>query len=186
MSFSQCPEDEIAKKGASEIFFLRYLLDNFDSVYTDHRVSVGNSYYYPDFIIEEENLTFDIEIDEPYSGNDGKPIHYIDSKYGISLYCIDEERNEWFTSHKWIVIRFAEEQIFKDPQVCVEFIKSFISELKNAEVKSHSDANFLVEKWTKEKAYQYAYQRYRHSYVPKRYQRYMDVEEYNKFELINT
>ena len=46
-------------------------------------------YYYPDFtfICDETRLHIDIEIDEPYSLPDKKPIHYVG---------IDEWQNESF------------------------------------------------------------------------------------------
>lgn len=81
------------KRGASELFFSRYLKSQFDecdleykwNILTDAKVSKGigcNDYYteesayYPDLVFVYGNLFIDIEIDEPYVGDSKKPIHY--------------------------------------------------------------------------------------------------------------
>ncbi|MDW8296830.1 MAG: hypothetical protein RMJ97_08090, partial [Raineya sp.] len=67
----------------------------------------------------KHNLFVDIEIDEPY-GFRGKPIHTIGS---------DEPRNAFFTEKGWIVIRFAEEQVIREPLQCCQFIAQTLCQL---------------------------------------------------------
>src|SRR5690606_25978332 len=92
-------------KGATEDFFLTFLSNNIsENIFTDLTLdysSVQKRFSYkPDFIIEvkELNLFIDIEIDEPYVGSNGSPIHFKKSN--------DNLRNNFFIDNKWIVIRF--------------------------------------------------------------------------------
>ena len=67
------------------------------------------------------NIYIAIEIDEPYSiGSSGAliPIHTVGS---------DTIRNKYFAILGWSVIRFAEEQVAKHPEMCVEVISHFVS-----------------------------------------------------------
>lgn len=77
-----------------------------------------NAYYVPDFIFKNDNLCIDIEIDEPYT-LDFKPIHCLNDKNEI-------ERNDYFNSKNWIVIRFSENQIATQPINCCLLIASVI------------------------------------------------------------
>ncbi|TEB40545.1 hypothetical protein D0809_30065, partial [Flavobacterium circumlabens] len=69
--------------------------------------------YQPDFILyyQKYNLCIDIEIDEPYAMGSKKPIHFDDDK-----------RNKFFLSKGWHIIRFAEEQICRYPDLCCKMI----------------------------------------------------------------
>ena len=80
--------------------------------------------YMPDFVYYDErtNLIIDIEVDEPYSIETGKAIHYFDKKRHV-----DYERDIFFMSHNWIVIRFAEEQVVNNRMGCCKFIAAVIS-----------------------------------------------------------
>ena len=60
------------------------------------------------------NVFIDVEIDEPYSGVDREPIHYIG--------CGDEYRDAKVNSLGWIVIRFSEKQVCTEAINCVAFI----------------------------------------------------------------
>lgn len=83
--------------------------------------------YEPDIaIIEKSNkygIRIDIEIDEPYSGVDKKPIHFID--------CGDEFRDRVFNALGWIVIRFSERQIFRESENCIAFIQHILTLIDN-------------------------------------------------------
>ena len=79
--------------------------------------------YEPDIsIVEIENkygVRIDIEIDEPYDGYENKPIHYIG--------CGDEFRDKNLANHGWIVVRFSEKQIYKEPLKCINYIMYILS-----------------------------------------------------------
>ncbi|MBC7554419.1 MAG: hypothetical protein H7257_10615 [Taibaiella sp.] len=69
------PSTKMVKKGISEDFFYTYLkkISGFN-IYTQY--SYG--YFYPDLIVvdNEMNICINIEIDEPYSYEEKKPIHF--------------------------------------------------------------------------------------------------------------
>lgn len=81
--------------------------------------------YEPDISIIEINnkygIRIDIEIDEPYSGLEKNPIHYIG--------CGDEFRDRVLSNLGWIVIRFSERQIFTESSECINYIKYIISQI---------------------------------------------------------
>lgn len=77
----------------------------------------------PDVIIHVPtlNLWIDVEVDEPWFLNElGKkqPIHYIGK---------DNYRDRQFLDANWVVIRFAEEQVAKQPKSCAKEIANFLS-----------------------------------------------------------
>lgn len=79
--------------------------------------------YEPDIAIVEKTyktgLRIDIEIDEPYSAIDNKPIHYIG--------CGDDYRDKVFNNLGWLVIRFSEKQIFQESDKCIAYIQRIMS-----------------------------------------------------------
>ena len=79
--------------------------------------------YEPDIAIIEKSdkygIRIDIEIDEPYSAVDHKPIHYIG--------CGDEYRDRVLNSFGWIVIRFSERQIFLESNKCISYIQRILT-----------------------------------------------------------
>lgn len=162
-------ENEDVKKGVSEEYFYNLLCDVFSNIYNNARVPVGNSFYYPDLLICEKGLIIDVEIDEPYAGNDGTPIHYVEDKYGIWT-SADENRNIFFTSHGFEVIRFSEEQIFLHPQECLDIIKEYVLSVLSGCVPKVEHRNLVLKKWTKDQASKWAYQRFRNTYVPRKLQ----------------
>jgi len=87
------------------------------------QTSEGAHPYEPDIAIIEDNnkygIRIDIEIDEPYSGYDKTQIHYIG--------CGDEFRDKNLANLGWIVIRFSEKQIYKEPNNCIFYIQQLIS-----------------------------------------------------------
>lgn len=93
-------------KGVTEDFFTNELKKsiNLDVQQSLMLKFTGNEKgYYPDIVIsdKETGLLIDIEIDEPYIGASGEPVHFIQGG--------DEKRDEYFVNNGWIVIRFAEE-----------------------------------------------------------------------------
>lgn len=165
--FRYCNASDDRRIGKSEIAFYNKVKASFISykVRNDLKVPFDYGYYYPDIAIIAEGLFIDIEIDEPYSDEDGLPIHYVENSSGI-LFSVDERRNSFMLNEGWEVIRFAEEQIVRHPQDCIEFIGSVISTLltDNGSMPSNLRFRYQVNKWTKAKAEYFALEKYRDSY----------------------
>ena len=160
------------KEGPGETFFHSYLLSlcshGFE-VYSKCKVAAGKSFFYPDFaLIDEYNLCYDIEIDEPYSLGDKTPIHYLQYIEFISDYqSIDFGRNIFFTEKGWVVIRFSERQIYEDPLACVNYILDVQKEIENKTNSSRAvfpDA-LIDHKWTEEESRDFAMRHYRDTYI---------------------
>lgn len=114
--------------------------------------------YEPDIsIVEKENkygIRIDIEIDEPYSGLEKNPIHFIG--------CGDEFRDKNLANHGWIVIRFSEKQIHNEPSKCINYIKYILCLVDNDVI--YSDVFPTPDKkWTEIEATIMAIRRYRES-----------------------
>jgi len=183
--FEDCEEDEKVKKGVSELFFYSELRDGLESdveIYNNKRIPVHDTFFYPDILLIFNNIYVDIEIDEPYAGNDGTPIHYIDiDKYGFRSN-IDEDRNEFMNKMGFEVIRFSEEQVFLYTDECITYLINFINGIIDANQAIECDDDFFVRKWTKEEATKMAYKRFRNTYVPKKFIKLIDKEEHQSYE----
>ena len=161
------------RKGISEDDFRNYLVKYFSANRININVSVEKPYgagnriinrtsYYPDFAYIDESfgLCIDIEIDEPYTYIEKKPIHYIGT---------DEDRNTAFLSMRWIVIRFAEIQAVKYPDQCCKLIAETIhSYLPSEELISqflYIEDLPLVAQWTYPEAIEMVSTSYRTTYI---------------------
>ncbi len=117
--------------------------------------------YCPDFayIDEASGLHIDIEVDEPYTYDDWKPIHYVGK---------DDRRNDFFLERGWIVIRFSEEQVVKNAQGCCKLVAKVVAELtgKPMILTGSQDIPDLksMPQWTKEEAERMALTRRRDGY----------------------
>ncbi|KOH44982.1 hypothetical protein [Sunxiuqinia dokdonensis] len=117
------------KKGVSEKYFLQFLQKYFpDEIFCDRGVILEDSFvspYIPDFIFfdTDRNYLIDIEIDEPYSFESREPIHFRTKDNFTS----DTRRDVFFLSCNWIVVRFSEEQIIKNPVGCCFYLAIIIS-----------------------------------------------------------
>jgi hypothetical protein len=104
-------------KGKSEESFKKLL----QSFFGGHIVSdvTLNNIYFPDILYYDSqfNLMIDIEIDEPYEMDGKRPIHLIGD---------DTERDNYFLSKNWIVVRFSEKQITLCPNACVKLLSELI------------------------------------------------------------
>lgn len=109
--------DEIITDKVIELFSSQSYNSYYEDFYSDDSIQI--SAYSPDFIFQHKKseLVIDIEIDEPYTFD--KPIHYLNNEH-------DTKRNEYFLKHRWIVIRFSEEQVKNDPEGCCAEIASII------------------------------------------------------------
>lgn len=178
--FKKCQDTDVVKKGASEDYFVKKLrkLTNWD-VYTEQKVPVGTKFFYPDIIIGINEIYINVEIDEPYAGNDGTPIHYVEDNFLRTS--IDKDRNDYMTRNGWIVIRFAEEQIFLHTDECIEYIAKVIDSILKGKGEITVSEQFIKDKWNKEQSYKMSYKRFRRTYVPQKYQSNIDKEDYRSY-----
>lgn len=170
--------DKVYSRGVSETYFLNYLNNYFKNNVHTKLCIVDESFdgipFSPDFLViyPEFKIYFDIEIDEPYIGNNGNPIHFIGSN--------DDYRNTFFLKNRWIVIRFAEIQIIKYPDICCEIIQATIDSIKSdnqidkKSIKSRIE-NFAC--WDKDEANRLAYIRFRNKYLPNHLIENLQTEE---------
>lgn len=148
-------EEENPRRGAMEDLFLTALKKcGVKKIMRD--VSVDD--FYPDFSIIDDYYVVDIEIDEPYIYETGKPIHYIG--------CGDEERNESFQNLGVFVIRFTEDQIRHSMTKCSNIVLCFQKFIETGEVSFLEEVIETSEKikqkrWSLEKAKIMADYRYR-------------------------
>jgi len=120
---------KISKKGISENFFFQCLYCHFNKYIKQCYILYGDSNllpkefdYTPDFVFENDKIAIDIEVDEPYTMDLRSPIHISDD--------VKNERRDYsFTSRKWCVIRFSEEQVLIHPFECCRYIAKVIFEL---------------------------------------------------------
>lgn len=141
--------------------------------------------YYPDIAIVIDGLYIDIEIDEPYTIENGaaKPIHYLTgSPYDFKS--IDYERNRAMSVSGWEIIRFSEEQVVLHLDECVQFVRAFIKSILERSINYHIDSRgrlfykddltdqelddlypWRQNKWTKQEAIRLANMGYRNSYL---------------------
>ncbi len=173
-SFQGCvalPDDKsTAKQGVSEKQFFRHLLAAFSGNLicqaVEFEIPGYPLRYSADFIFyhHSSGLALDIEIDEPYTGNTGKPHHCID---------VDDDkiRNRFFLERNWGVIRFAEIQVVRHPWSCCKVIAQTIAKLtedNSVFMLLQRLADVPLQKcWTRREARLMAKNNYRHSYLPK-------------------
>ncbi len=166
-SYFKVPRHERCKNryhvGVSEeifYWFLKNQSENFIRGITITGGSLLERHYLPDIVYYDESfgILIDIEIDEPYLGSDGTPIHYIGS---------DDDRNKRFLDNGWIVIRFCEEQVVKYPNECYLFINNCIDTLKRASLDFKSINIHRIPQWSKEEAHKMAFMRKRNVYLSK-------------------
>ncbi|RTQ52317.1 hypothetical protein EJV47_04655 [Hymenobacter gummosus] len=141
------------RKGSSEAQFEQLLKQWFGATRIDSSLclpiayrSFDNNYYYPDFVYRHPSgLCIDIEIDEPYTGITKEPIHYQGQ---------DHQRNKYFAEKGWVVVRFAEQQIITQPELCCKLLAEVIAQLVPGQVAAQSTTGILtpVPKWTFEQA----------------------------------
>lgn len=126
----QVSEDELklVKRGAAERDFEFQLCQKFQG-YISCNYSNNDKYtnikYYPDICYwdKESNIFIDIEIDEPYTLIDKKPIH-----------CFDQDKDSYRDSilvekYFWIIIRFSEYQVLRYPNFCIETVEKIINNI---------------------------------------------------------
>lgn len=156
----------VATEGASEKLFYSQSQCYFPIVQSVVFIRPDNSYNYTaDFIIYHElsGLAIDIEIDEPYVLNSGKPHHCIDDD-------TDKRRNQFFINNNWAVIRFSERQAVLQPYSCFKTIATLIYEITGddsylEDLRQYPDLDFHKQ-WTIRESDQLAKRNYREYYLP--------------------
>lgn len=175
------PISVISSKGRTELFFLEKLYKYFDhQISVDKVPNIGNNPFQPDFLLICDNTGFhlSIEIDEPYSVENGKPIHHNRTN--------DKKRDDFFEEINWGVIRFSEKQIIQHSEECCKLIKKILDCIVNKQtVLIHNiDPD---KKWNYEEALIMSNTNYRNSYLPEKMKiqiRYIKKDKYfDEFDL---
>ena len=164
-------------RGVTEDYFfeeLRTALGN--TVSQNVKVSSKKFELYPDIIYKcpKTGLLVDIEIDEPYVGYNGKPIHHEDS--------YDDLRNKTFLENRWIVVRLTERQVVQNLSGCLDLIMSI------ADLTFFQNMEFDIDiekRWSKEVAYEMAFKRYRDTYLPKNLREKITIEKFKEIEILD-
>lgn len=151
-----------SKTGFTESFFEQKLEKYFKShILKNVTLNDGRKYpYQPDYVFfyPEKNLFIDIEIDESYAYHSKKAIHIDDNK-----------RNNYFLQKGWSIIRFAEVQITKYPELCCKIISEHIKNLsgENIWVEGFHELDNLriIKAWDLIEANKMASNSYRQTYL---------------------
>ena len=154
---------KVERRGYMEEFFLRKLSDAiaaYPGLMVLGDVSIltksGEHPFEPDIAIVENKFIrgfrIDIEIDEPYTGYERKPIHYIG--------CGDNYRDQILVNRGWIVVRFSEKQIYQEFAKCIAYIKHLISCVLKGDDTNY-DYPTYDKKWTENEARILSVQKYR-------------------------
>lgn len=115
-------------QGASEAWFFQQLQKAFPGkVSKQPYVEFSADYkrpYTPDitltYPLKGSRLLIDIEIDEPYTLKEQKPTHFQGN---------DDARNDHFRERGWVVIRFTEAQVIRQPQSCIKQVAEVLADL---------------------------------------------------------
>jgi len=110
--------------------------------------------------VNGKSFYIDIEIDEPY-----------DALQRISMHCLhaDSERDDFFMQRGWVVVRFTERQVAREPVRCVAFVGRIIQGLvPHFELPGYLEALPAPageRQWTTEEAMQWQRLRLREEYL---------------------
>lgn len=156
------------KKGVCENYFFVVLKKRFGNiVYQGLTLDLGfERPYMPDITIYDNanGYCIDIEIDEPYIGCNGTPIHFVENSH-------DERRDTFFVENGWIVIRFAEKQVSQNSNECCDVVAETINRISDGmtlPIVSNTNTLPIVKRWTKDEAHKMAFRRERNNYLSKK------------------
>lgn len=147
--------------GMSENFFLDIIKGEFANKIFNNK-TFRETPFKPDILIcdNANNIVINIEIDEPYSIVSGEPIHFEGC---------DTNRDSFFLRKGWYIIRFAEEQIIREPQVCKKLIVDFYKTILNGNytkiIEKQFDYPSNVTQWSKQDAINMHSRKFRNSYL---------------------
>jgi hypothetical protein len=148
------------KRGRTELLFFTKLFKHFTTqINIDVVPNIGKNPFQPDFVLicKKTGFHIDIEVDEPYAVDNGKPIHHDRSN--------DEERNDYFLELNWGVIRFTEKQVIENTNDCIALIENVLSEIHNKSNTFNHNLP-LIKKWTYEESIVMSNTNYRNNYLP--------------------
>ena len=140
------------QEASFEQFLSRYIKAPYEVRSDIGLVNEKGLFYEPDIVIEKKkkpHIHIDIEIDEPYSGNN-EPIHYFECEN-------DQKRNKYFVDNGWVVIRFSEKQITLYPKGCLRVIEDVLSSIDSTYLAEEISLNEQIvseSHWTLEQARQ--------------------------------
>ncbi len=119
--------------------------------------------YEPDIVLFDKklNLYLDVEIDEPYDGFYRYPTHNFRAEDGFKQ---DNIRDLFFTESGWIVIRFTEKQVHKQPNECIDYIKNVINSIRDKGF-SKTPKCTLENQWNENQCTQWQLNNYRENYL---------------------
>ena len=144
------------QRGASEDKLFYALMKEFPSYI---KMDKSLDAYSPDLVLHNGcSCPIDLEIDEPYEYKTKKEIHYIG--------CGDEERNNYFLSNNWFVLRFTENQIKNHFTECIDIVKALVHFIEWGDTSKlyeveRTIAQIQEPRWTKEKSRMLAIENYR-------------------------
>jgi len=144
------------QRGISEDKLFYALMNEFPSYV---KMDKSLDAYSPDLVLHNGcSCPIDIEIDEPYEYKTKKEIHYIG--------CGDDERNKYFLSNNWFVLRFTENQIKNHLNECVDIVKALVHFIEWGDTSKLCEAERTITqiqepRWTKEKSRMLAIENYR-------------------------
>ena len=119
--------------------------------------------YEPDMVLfdKELNLYIDIEIDEPYDGFYRYPTHNYRAEDDFKQ---DNNRDLFFTESGWVVIRFTEKQVHKQPNECIDYIKNVINSIYSKAF-SKTPKCEIENQWNENQCTQWQLNYYRENYL---------------------
>lgn len=119
--------------------------------------------YEPDIVLFDKqlNLYIDVEIDEPYDGFYRYPTHNYRAEDDFKQ---DNIRDLFFTESGWVVIRFTEKQVHKQPTECIDYIKNVINSIYSKEFSKTAKCE-LENQWDENLCTQWQLNNYREKYL---------------------
>jgi hypothetical protein len=119
--------------------------------------------YEPDIVLFDKklNLYIDVEIDEPYDGFYRYPTHNYRAEDDFKQ---DDIRDLFFTESGWVVIRFTEKQVHKQPKECIDYIQNVIDSIYNKEFDKTPKCE-VEHQWNENQCIQWQLNNYREIYL---------------------
>ena len=131
-----------------------------------------NSCFVPNYIVSvsDRKLYIDVEIDVPYDLESGEPQSFVGSPANPDEESFSKQNHDsFFEKEGWVVIRFAEEQIVKQPISCCKYIAQTIYELIGDDLvlqKFNTVDNITpLDTWTFSQCESLREERYRENYL---------------------
>lgn len=172
LQFTNCqlkPADECGV-GCNDDFY-KILNEYFpDKVLTNYTIlqSPDSKGFVPTYIVSvsDKKLYIDVEIDSPYDMESGEPTTFVKND---SCEFSKQEHDTFFEKAGWFIVRFAEEQIVKQPISCCKYIAQTIYEIIGDDTvlqKFNTVDNIQpLDMWTYDRCLQLRQERYRENYL---------------------